>query len=124
MKKLDIDIIIHLLEEMQGEYLQYKASTTYLQQYSSINQDICKRTLSAPDAFIPLQVKGQFSKAHDDVLTTFVCKYEEAAIKLRDIWYIDILTKEGDFVDINTRLRKTFLSPRQCLEIPMNIIKK
>ena len=37
--------------------------------------------------------------------------------------YIDIPTSEVDFVDINTRWREKFSSPRLCLEIPMNIIK-
>ena len=44
------------------------------------------------------------------MLTTFVCKYEEVAIQPRDMCYIDIPTSEGDFVDINTRLRKSFFT--------------
>ena len=39
------------------------------------------------------------------------------------MYYIDTPIGKVDFVDIITRLRKTFSSPRQCLEIPMNIIK-
>ena len=91
------------------EYLQYKYSATYLKQYYFINQDICKTTLYAPDAFIPLQCPGQFVKSQGDVLTTFVCKYEEVAIQPRNMCYVDIPTSEGAFVDINTRFRKSFL---------------
>ena len=96
VKKSEIDI--HIFVEMLGDYLQYKASTAYLQQYSSINQEICKRTYSAPEAFIPLQVKGQFVKAQGNVLTTFVCKYEEVAIQPRDMCSVDIPTSEGNLL--------------------------
>ena len=57
------------------------------------------------------------------MLSTFQYKEEIVAINPRDKCYIDIPTNEGDFVDINKRLRLKFSTPRQYLEVPINIIR-
>ena len=70
--------------------------------YLFVNQETYRRTQYSRDAFAPLQVQGQVAKCQGDVPTPSLCKQDTLAVAQIETCYVDIPTRIGDFVEINT----------------------